>query len=163
MEPGDELGHEIGQANRQGQTHNVAVTRQFCTVRDFHHKPRGAARTRHCPRVGNVMEWTRHKIMQTAFDFDFWADLAKRDPEGFFRMRDAAIRALIASRPEHAARGMQLQASIDAMRATAGSPNAALRGIFGMLGEYLAALGNSLEAVAGEARKLEQLRTQLSK
>lgn len=109
------------------------------------------------------MELTRQRTMQTAFDFDFWADLAKRDPEGFFRMRDAAIRALIASRPEHAARGMQLQASIDAMRATAGSPNAALRGIFGMLSDYLAALSDSLEAVAVEARKLEQLRNQLPK
>ncbi|MBI3370576.1 MAG: DUF3135 domain-containing protein [Betaproteobacteria bacterium] len=109
------------------------------------------------------MELTRHKIMQTAFDFDFWSDLAKRDPEGFFRMRNAAIRALIASRPEHAERGMQLQASIDAMRATAGSPSAALRGIFGMLGDYLAALNNSIEVAAGGVRKLERLRNQLPK
>lgn len=55
--------------------------------------------------------------------FDYWANLAKEDPERFERERGATIKGFIASAPEEKRRSLeQLQWRIDAVRRAASNP-----------------------------------------
>jgi len=92
------------------------------------------------------------------FDFEFWNNLARTDPQAFFRERERVIRQFIDdAHPEARDRLIDLQAQIDGMRAMAGTPQAALRGIFGLLDDCLGALGGQLAELRREADHLRAL------
>lgn len=88
------------------------------------------------------------------FDFDAWRDLAQRDPQAFFRARESTIEAFISSHPEAAEELRALQARIDGLRAIAGSPTQALKGIASLLGDHLGALAGNLKQLRDEADRL---------
>lgn len=88
------------------------------------------------------------------FDFEAWRDLAQRDPHAFFLERERAIETFISSHPEAAGELRALQAQIDGMRAIAGSPMHALRGIASLLGDHLQALAGNLRQLREEADRL---------
>lgn len=91
------------------------------------------------------------------FDFDHWKHLAERDPAGFFRARDAALREWISGRPDQAQLLDGLQARIDATRALAGTPQQASRALMGMMHEHLRELGDRLAELQQEADSLRTL------
>lgn len=91
------------------------------------------------------------------FDFDAWTDLARRDPQAYFRQRERAILDFIERHVDSRETLFELQAHIDAMRAVAGSPQQALRGIVGMLEDRLEALALRLEALREETEALREL------
>jgi len=88
------------------------------------------------------------------FDFDAWKDLAQRDPRAFFRRRERTIMEFIAAHPEHQEDLLRLQLRIDNVRAVSGTPDQAVRHIFGMLDTNLQALTASLQALRQEAGRL---------
>ncbi len=93
-----------------------------------------------------------------AFDFDFWSNLARTDPQRFFRERERAIRQFIDDAPPLARdRLTVLQAHIDGMRATAGTPQAAVRAIFALLDDHLGALGGRLAELHEHTERLRTL------
>jgi hypothetical protein len=66
-----------------------------------------------------------------AFDFDWWAELARTDPQAFERERTAVIGALIAGVPAaDRRRVVGLQWRIDEERGLASSPFAACLGLY---------------------------------
>lgn len=72
------------------------------------------------------------------FDFDHWSQLARRDPEAFFRARSIEIERFIAAHPpEVSAKLRQMQHRIDCSRAHAGCPAKALTALMGMIQERL--------------------------
>lgn len=83
------------------------------------------------------------------FDFDAWRELALRDPAKYFRERERALDAFIAERPESEKGLRDLQAHIDQIRATSGSPVVAVR-------ELARMLGDRLEALAGHLQQLDE-------
>ena len=91
------------------------------------------------------------------FDFDHWKHLAERDPAGFFRARDEALRECIAHRMGHPELA-ELQARIDATRALAGTPLQASRALMGMMHEHLRELGDKLAELQHET---DLLRTRI--
>lgn len=88
------------------------------------------------------------------FDFDAWSELAKRDPQAYFRQRERVITEFIASHPGNQESLLALQARIDGMRAMAGSPQQAVRQIGVALADHLEALGGHLQMLREEAEKL---------
>jgi len=86
----------------------------------------------------------------SSFDFDHWSELARRDPQAFFRCRERAIAAYIDAHPGSRERLAALQARIDELRAVAGTPAQALRGIFALLDEQLRALAREARELARE-------------
>jgi len=57
------------------------------------------------------------------FDFDAWAKLAKEDPSGFERQREAALRATIAAAPSEFRQRLEgLQFRLDLERQRASTP-----------------------------------------
>jgi len=75
------------------------------------------------------------------FDFDHWANLARRDPPAYFRARERAIMRFIDGHPEaQAARLREVQAHIDCVRVVCVSPHHATRQLAVMLEEHLQAL-----------------------
>ena len=74
------------------------------------------------------------------FDFDEWRRLAERNPRAYFRKRERVVAQFISRHPGHEAGLRMLQDRIDTLRATAGSPQLALRGIMQLLGDHVAAL-----------------------
>ena len=72
------------------------------------------------------------------FDFDHWSELARRDPEGFFRARSIEIERFISAHPPEAARRLhEIQQRIDCSRAHAGSPMKALAALVAMMQDRL--------------------------
>ena len=67
------------------------------------------------------------------FDFDYWKNLAERDPAAYFRARDDVLRECIAEHPGYVAGLSELQRHIDATRALGGSPLQASRALFGLM------------------------------
>ena len=91
-----------------------------------------------------------------AFDFEAWRRLAERDPQTFFMERERTILAFIqTAQPQTAASLTQLQARIDAVRTTAGTPALALRGIAVMMTD-------TLERLEVHARQLNEEVARLS-
>ena len=84
------------------------------------------------------------------FDFDYWRDLAARDPSAFFKARAQAIEAYISEHREAEAGLRRLQNRIDTMRAVAGTPAQALAGFAAMIAESAATLGRELERLKHE-------------
>jgi hypothetical protein len=96
------------------------------------------------------------------FDFDAWANLARRSPVAYFRARERCINQLIDSYPpEMGARLRDFQAQIDGIRANAGSPLRATREMMGMMGDRLDALGARLLTLRRMAREMQHLHAHL--
>lgn len=91
------------------------------------------------------------------FDFDAWSELAKRDPQAYFRQRERVITEFIASHPGNQESLLALQARIDGMRAMAGSPQQAVRQIGIAMADHLEALGGHLQMLREETEKLNVL------
>jgi len=72
------------------------------------------------------------------FDFDHWSELARRDPDGFFRARSMEIERFIAAHPPEVARRLrEIQQRIDCSRVHAGSPMKALAALVAMMQDRL--------------------------
>ena len=93
------------------------------------------------------------------FDFDYWKNLAERDPAAYFRARDDVLRECIPEHPGYVAGLPELQRHIDATRALGGSPLQASRALFGLMEDQLQRLG---AALAELRRETEGLRTLLA-
>ena len=74
------------------------------------------------------------------FDFDEWRRLAERNPRAYFRKRERVVAQFISAHPGQEPGLRLLQDRIDALRATAGSPQVALRGIMQLMGDHVTAL-----------------------
>jgi hypothetical protein len=84
------------------------------------------------------------------FDFDYWCDLASRDPAAFFAEREGAIDDYISAHPE-AERGLRaLQVRIDEMRALSGTPVNAIAGLAAMMAQATSTLSIQLVALSTE-------------
>jgi hypothetical protein len=88
------------------------------------------------------------------FDFEAWVRLAKDDPQGYFRERERVIGAFIDEHPGAREKLLALQAQIDGLRVTAGTPARALAGIAGLLSDHLSALSSHLEQLGQESVRL---------
>jgi len=90
--------------------------------------------------------------------FDYWANLAKADPERFERERTSVIKEAIAQAPEGKRHGLeQLQWRIDAVRAGASGPlSACIRLNKMMMGSVFdkEGLADSLSNLQGELSEL---------
>ncbi|MBL8380674.1 MAG: DUF3135 domain-containing protein [Burkholderiales bacterium] len=89
-------------------------------------------------------------------DFDSLCALARSDPRAFFERRNQLIEDFIRANPTHETLLRQTQAQIDAMRASAGGPLQALRGLSGMMGDHLEALGGHLAQLRSELKAVAQ-------
>lgn len=75
------------------------------------------------------------------FDFDDWANLARRDPRAFFCARERLLKHFIDSHPPaQAARLWAFQQQIDCARGLAGSPLLATRQLMDLVESHLQAL-----------------------
>lgn len=82
------------------------------------------------------------------FDFDAWAELAKRDPAAFEQLRSDTIEALLQQVPanrQHRLRGLQWR--IDRTRERASNPMAACIRISQMMWDSLLGPGGLLDAL----------------
>jgi hypothetical protein len=93
-------------------------------------------------------------VSQPDFDFDAWRELAESDPPAFFRERERVIAASIDENPHVRDRLLAFQAQIDGLRATAGTPDRALAGLMGMMGDHLAALAGQISELRKETDRL---------
>lgn len=91
------------------------------------------------------------------FDFDAWCELARTDPPAFFQARERAIAEFIDAHPHVRDKLLALQAQIDSLRASAGTPANALRGIIGMLDDHLHALSGHLGQLREETERFGEL------
>ncbi len=83
------------------------------------------------------------------FDFDKWAQLARDDPAGFERQRDATLRALIATAPpEHRQRLEGLQFRLNMERQRSGTPLGASVRMNSLMWAGFHRLRNELNAAA---------------
>ena len=88
------------------------------------------------------------------FDFDEWRGLAERNPRAYFRRRERTLAMFIASHPGHENSLRHLQDRIDALRASAGSPQVALRGIMQLLEDHVSALKGHMLLLQHELKGL---------
>lgn len=82
------------------------------------------------------------------FDFEYWAKLAREDPETFEARRAELVSALVESAPEgmrHRLRGLQWQ--LDQIRQRAGTPLAACMDMSRMMWENLLGEDGLLDAM----------------
>ena len=90
------------------------------------------------------------------FDFEDWARLARSDPEGFERRRQAAIAELIAAAPPAVQRRLEgLQWQVDQVRARAGTPLAACLKLSTLLWDKVSGEHGLLESLDALARATE--------
>ncbi len=83
-----------------------------------------------------------------SFDFEYWAALARKNPEAFESMRQKCLEALIEQAPEHSKQRMRgLQWQIDQTRARSANPMAACLNISKMMWESVTGEGGLLEAL----------------
>jgi hypothetical protein len=102
-----------------------------------------------------VNSW-RGQHMETEFDFQEWALLAKESPEAFERRRREAIQHFLdASDEEQRRLGRSLQREIDHEIRHAGSPQAAMSAIARMMWNQVAFLGEELDALSACMREFE--------
>lgn len=98
--------------------------------------------------------------METGFDFQEWAQLAKQSPEAFEQKRRETIEAFIAdSGAEQRRLGRNLQREIDYEIRRADSPQQALSAISKMMWAQVAFLGEELEALGDSMREFERCAT----
>ena len=91
------------------------------------------------------------------FDFDHWSELARRDPDGFFRARRMEIERFISAHPPEAARRLQeIQQRIDCSRAHAGSPMKALAALVAMMQDRLRLLRIQSELLVRASGRLRE-------
>lgn len=91
------------------------------------------------------------------FNFDWWKDLAERDPAAFYVARDRVLKDLVAATPEHEQTLRVLQDKIDQVRALAVSPIASTQGLALMMQEHLATLRAGCDKLVAELQTLEQM------
>ena len=91
---------------------------------------------------------------QHDFDFDVLRELAQSDPPAYFRERERLIAEFIEAHPNSREQLIELQARIDGLRAVAGTPEIALRGLFSLLEDHLQALADRVSALRKEADRL---------
>lgn len=88
------------------------------------------------------------------FDFDYWRDLAQRDPEAFFRERSQLIDAFINAQPGgRASRLRAYQRQIDCLRVSAATPDSALLCLLTLIGRNLQALDQLSSALNHVCRR----------
>lgn len=88
--------------------------------------------------------------------FEEWAELAQNDPKKFFAERARVIDNYINKQPSDLQRVLRdLQNRIDATRATAGTPNQAVRELSRMMEDYLLALSERLMSLRRETSALQ--------
>jgi len=91
------------------------------------------------------------------FDFDHWSELARRDPDGFFRARSMEIERFIAAHPPEVARRLrEIQQRIDCSRVHAGSPMKALAALVAMIQDRLRLLRIQSELLARATGRLRE-------
>lgn len=96
------------------------------------------------------------------FDFDAWANLAKRSPQAYFRAREHYINSVIDSFPEEEQERLrEFQGEIDLIRANAGSPMRATREMMEMMSDRLEAMASRFMALKQAAKEMEHLNTHL--
>ena len=96
------------------------------------------------------------------FDFDAWANLARRNPGAYFRARERYLARVIDSYPPGQAERMrQFQGQIDSLRANAGSPLRATREMMGMMSDRLEAMCARLVALRRAANEMQHLQAHL--
>lgn len=95
------------------------------------------------------------------FDFDEWCRLAERNPRAYFRRRERMVAVFIASHPGHEPALRRLQDRIDGLRATAGSPQAALRGIMQLLEDHVVALKGHMLQLQNELQEMSAVRQEV--
>jgi hypothetical protein len=91
------------------------------------------------------------------FNFDWWKDLAERDPAAFYLARDRALKNIVAATPEHEQTLQALQDKVDQLRALSGSPAASAQNIAALLQEHLATLRVACDNLAAEMKTLEEM------
>jgi hypothetical protein len=91
------------------------------------------------------------------FNFDWWKDLAERDPAAFYVARDRALRNIVTATPEHEHTLQALQDKVDQVRALSGSPAASAQNIAALLQDHLSALRSGCDQLAAEIKTLEQM------
>ena len=95
-------------------------------------------------------------------DFDHWCELARRQPEHFFRERERVIgRFIDAHPPAQAERLRELQSRIDDTRAVAGNPLRAAKLMLGLMEDNLEALQSRLLCLQRETDHLVAVLAQL--
>lgn len=92
--------------------------------------------------------------MNTDFDFQEWASLAKTDPEAFEQRRLNYIDQFLSGSGKHRRRLEGLQFKIDAERKLAHTPEKALVVISKLMVESLNELGEELKSLSDETKKL---------
>lgn len=105
--------------------------------------------------------------IESDFDFEYWAELARNDPEKFERLRKLQIDKIIQSSPEDIQKRMQgIQWQIDQIRQTTKSPMAACIKISSMMWDSVLGDNGLVEAIeklqepeAEQAQKLESNKT----
>ena len=94
--------------------------------------------------------------METGFDFQEWALLAKESPEVFEARRRDAIKAFLeTSGDEQRKLGSSLQREIDYEIGRAATPQAALSAISKMMWDQVAFLSEELETLSNCMREFE--------
>ncbi len=91
------------------------------------------------------------------FNFDWWKELAERDPAAFYVARDRALKNIVAATPEHEQMLQTLQDKIDQVRALSGSPAASAQNIAALLQQHLAALREGCDKLAAEMKTLGEM------
>jgi len=91
------------------------------------------------------------------FDFDYWKNLAERDPVAYFAARERALSQFIASHPGQELMLAELQARIDSTRVLAGGPAQACRELLGQMEDQLMLLSFKLSELQREASAIQQL------
>ena len=94
--------------------------------------------------------------METSFDFQEWALLAKDSPEAFEQRRREVIHAFLeTSGDEQRSLGVSLQREIDYEIRRSGSPQQAMSAIARMMWDQVAFLSEELETLSGCMREFE--------
>ncbi len=93
----------------------------------------------------------------TEFNFDWWKELAARDPAAFYLARDRVLKELVAATPEHEKTLQALQDKVDQVRVLAVSPLASTQSLALMMQEHLATLRAGCDKLDNELQSLEQM------
>ena len=93
----------------------------------------------------------------TDFNFDWWKDLAERDPAAFYLARDRVLKNMVAATPEHEQTLQELQDKVDQVRALAVSPLGSAKNLAALMQEHLAALRVGCDKLVSELQNIEQI------
>jgi len=97
-------------------------------------------------------------VSSELFDFDYWKNLAEKNPAEFFLARQRLIDDFIASAPAEMKEGLLVfQSNIDCARVEAASPLKAVRAIVGMIGDHLDALQCNLSRLRDESAAIGEM------